>query len=253
MDGSKPGVEGDEAVGGGEAGEELFCAGDRGGAIDVEGVLAAVVEDNVAGDAAGVIALDERGQSRGDVIDVGGLPVGCHCVPGDRGEAEGSGGAQRVGSARAEGGSKEANRLAEDGFELVLGAGEFFEGLAVAGEGKVGMAPAMVGDGVAGLVHLADESGLECGVFADEEEGGAGVVAGENLEQLRGPAGIGAVVEGEGDLVGACRRLEGAAVELRGGPVGGKERAAGEQGYCAGGEGELGHDVDRFHPMKPFA
>ena len=187
-------------MGGGEALEQELCGGDRGAAIDVEGVLAAVVQDDVAGQTVSLVTQDALHEPGSDMIDVGGLPVGGHGIPEDRSEAKGTRQAQGIGPSRAEGRTEEADGLAEDGLKLVLGAAELQLGFAVGGEGEVGMAPAVVGDLVAGGVHLADEIGLECSVFADEEEGGTGVVAVENLEQPWGPARIGTVVEGESDL-----------------------------------------------------
>lgn len=214
--------------------EQGCGGGDGGGAVDFEGVLAAVVEDDVRGYTSLLVALDEVGEAWGDLIDAGGLPVGGHGVPEDGREAEGACAAEGERSARAEGWTKEADRFAEDGLQFLLGAQEFFAGFAVAGEGEVGVGPGMVGEGVAGLAHLADEGFLQRGVFADEEEGGAGVVAGEDFEKLRGPAGIGTVVEGEGDFAGARGGDERGAVEPGRGPVCGLEQATagGERGGC---------------------
>ena len=69
--------------------------------------------------------------------------------------------------------------------------------------------------------ELLDQRALGGGVFAEQEKGGADVVLGEDFEELGGPLGVGAVVEGEGEFVGLARGDEGGAEELGGWPEGG--------------------------------
>ncbi len=71
--------------------------------------------------------------------------------------------------------------------------------------GEPGVGHGVVADEVACGGDLADEGGALADEVADEEEGGADVVAGEDFEELRGGGGVGAVVVGEGDFVGLWR------------------------------------------------
>ena len=99
-------------------------------------------------------------------------------------------------------------------------------------EGEVGVAPGVVADEVAGGDDPADEFRGGVGVAAEEEESGADFVGGEQFEQMRGPDGIGAVIEGKGQLAGPERGDEGGAEELR---VGAERRigaAARRQAYA---------------------
>jgi hypothetical protein len=58
----------------------------------------------------------------------------------------------------------------------------------------------VVADEVSGGCDGAGDGGALLDVAADEEECGAGVVAGENFEEALGGDVVGAVVVGEGDL-----------------------------------------------------
>jgi hypothetical protein len=73
----------------------------------------------------------------------------------------------------------------------------------------------VVADEVAGCGDSADDLRALADVVADEEKSGADVVAGEDFEKALGDDVIGAVVVGEGDLVGVARRYEDFAEELR--------------------------------------
>ena len=66
------------------------------------------------------------------------------------------------------------------------------------------MAPGVIADEVAGVGDSAGEFWLGLRKFADHEEGGVHIVLGEDVEEARRPCGIGAVVEGEGDLCRGC-------------------------------------------------
>ncbi len=84
-----------------------------------------------------------------------------------------------------------------------------------------GVGHGVVADEVAGGGDLADERGALADEAADEEEGGVGLMFGEDFEEVRGGFGVGAVVVGEGDLVGFRRGDESGAEELR---LGGRGR-----------------------------
>ena len=96
------------------------------------------------------------------------------------------------------------------------------------------MAPGVIADEVSGVGDAANELRLGLGKLADHEERGAHIVLGEDVEQTRRPGGVGAVVEGEGELAGAARRDERPAKDLRGGPQGGIGEPADAKPGCAG-------------------
>ena len=72
----------------------------------------------------------------------------------------------------------------------------------------------MVPDKVTGGEDLASELGAVANEVADEEECGADVVLGEQIEKLRRVRVVGAVVEGEGKLSGVGAGDEGCAEDL---------------------------------------
>ncbi len=74
--------------------------------------------------------------------------------------------------------------------------------LALGDVGDVGVGEGVVADLVAFTVDPLHDAYVVLGDFADFEEGAFDVVAVEDVEDLRGPDGVGAVVEGEGDLFG---------------------------------------------------
>jgi len=109
----------------------------------------------------------------------------------------------------------------------------------------------VVADEVAGGVDATDDLGTLADEAADHEEGGAGVVEGEEVEESVGGDVVGAVVVGERGLVGVVAGDDGVAEELRAGAEGcvGEREAGG--GYesrscqrCFGGrrgEKRAGH------------
>ncbi len=90
------------------------------------------------------------------------------------------------------------------------------------------MVPTVIAYCVASGGNLADEGGVACGVAANEEERGTDVLAGENVEELRSPVGVRAVVVGEREFAGLVRRDQCGTEDLRGGP----ERGVGERAPC---------------------
>ena len=223
-------------MGGFIAGDELGGGGDGGCAVGGGRGVAAVVEDDVGGEALAIEMVDFGLQAEGDGVGGGIFPVGGHGIPEDRSEAEAAGDAEGGGAARAIRRTEEARGRAGDFGDGLIGAGELVFDGGGGGQGEVEMGPGMVADGMAGGGDLADEAGISLGAAANEEECGADIAAGEKLEEARGPGGVGAVVEGEGELAGARRGDERGAEELRGGPAGGVGEAAGSQtepGRCA--------------------
>ncbi len=229
-----PIVERDEAVGVAVAADEVCRCGDAGAAIGAEGAVAAVVEDDVGGEAALLIADDERGEAQGDAQGRGLAPVVGDGIPEDRFHAEFACGAQHAGTARAEGRTEVADGLAGDLREGVLREAELFADLGGGGEGEVGVRPGVVADEVACLLDAADEVGDDLGVAADEKEGGADVVFGEMVKELGGPGGVGAIIEGEGELAGAPRGAKRGTEKAGCGPHGG----VGVSAECEAGGGE---------------
>src|SRR5580692_5521227 len=99
------------------------------------------------------------------------------------------------------------------------------------------MRPGVVADEVSGGLDAADESGLCIGVAANEEESGADVMLGENVEQPRSAGGVGTVVKGESEFTGAARGGQRESKELR-------ARRHGGVGVAAGDEAETGESTE---------
>lgn len=201
--------------------EQLSSCGDGWSAVGVEAAMAAVVEDDVAGVAAALIAFDFLEQVLRDLVGGGFAPVGGHGVPRNRAQSELAGKFEYVGAARSKGRPEVGDRFAGDAGEGVAGARELVEDFTGSGAAEVGMGPAVVADEMAGVGDAASERVLGFGELADHEECGMDVVFGEDVEQARRPCGVRAVVEGEGKLARGAWGDESAAEDLRGGPVGG--------------------------------
>ena len=181
--------------------------------------MAAVVEEQIGGFASLAVARDELFGAGQDQLWRVGVPVVGHGVPHDWDESEFAGGAQRGWAARAEGWAKILDWIAEDLLQFAAGAGQLFAGLEFAGDGEVGVTPGVVADQMACRVDSAHQFRLIGGVFADQEERGFDAVRCQRIEQLWGPAWVGAVVEGEGDFIWLVRGGQCAAVDLRSGPA----------------------------------
>ena len=119
-----------------------------------------------------------------------------------------------------------------------VAGGELFADAGFGLPGEPGVGHGVVADEVAGG---GDGSRTMWGRWtdeaADDEEGGADVVAGEDFEEALGGDVVGAVVVGEGDFVGVGRGDEGFAEELGlSGEGGVGERARGrDDGGCGHG------------------
>ena len=143
-----------------------------------------------------------------------GQPVFCDDVPLDRSEAERAGDAEDGGSARSVGCAEVADGDAEGVFEDGVAAGELLADAGGGLPGEPGVGHGVVADEVSGCGDGADDLRALTDVAADEEEGGADVVAGEDVEKALGDDVVGAVVVGEGDFVGIAAGDEDFAEDL---------------------------------------
>ncbi len=118
-----------------------------------------------------------------------------------------------------------------------MGEVELEVGLRYRRRGDIGVGVGVVAHHVP-LVDLAgDETGVGLHVLADDEEGRRGVLGLEDVEDLRRPAGVGAVVEGQGhqagvrsvtlDDVGGGHHLIALVLDQAGGRVDGQRALAG--------------------------
>jgi len=113
-------------------------------------------------------------------------------------------------------------RTEEEGVDAELGAEETFGeveleiDLSGGDVGDVGVGEGVVADLVAFAVDALHETDVVFGDLADHEEGALDVVPLEDVEDLWGPVGVGAVVEGERDHVGLVAVL----LERVGGRIG---------------------------------
>ena len=93
---------------------------------------------------------------------------------------------------------------AESVFEEGVAVGEFLADAGRGLPGEPGVGHGVVADEVSGCGDGADDLRALTDVIADEEEGGANVVVGEDVEKALGDDIVGAVVVGEGDFVGVA-------------------------------------------------
>ncbi len=229
-----PCIERDEFVRAGVACEKLFGGGNRGAAICIQAAMTAVVEHDVAGAAAALVAIDLLEQILGNPVCGEFAPVCGHRIPRDGNEAELAGEFKHIGATSTKRRTEVADGLARDCRENVAGAGEFVEDIGGSGAGQVWMRPGMIADEVAGIGDAASEFRLGLSEFADHEECGAHVVCGKNVEEARRPRRIGAVIEGECEFAGIARGHESAAEKLGGGPMRGIGEGADAQPGCPG-------------------
>ena len=233
---------GDELGFFGEGYEEAAGGFDGGEALCGEGVLAAIVEDEIGAAVAGAVVLDAAIDAAVDFGGGDGFPIADDEVPLDGGEAERTGDAEDSGAAGAVRGAEKGDGTAEGVFEDFVAGFELGADAGFGVAGEAGMGHGVVAEGVAGGGDGAGESGLGADVAADEEEGGADVVAGEEIEEVRGDGGVGAVVEGEGELGGKGWGDEGGAGKLGAGRKGGIGGEAG--GGCHGGRDGEGGELE---------
>ena len=230
-EGLNPGVYGNRAnILLGEPLEELGGGLNSRGAVDSDALLMAVVKKNVGAGVVALRALHAAGNVRDDVVGRDGLPVVAHGVPLNDLEAELCGDAEDHGAAGSVGRAKVVDGSANGVFERAVAGAELFANDARGLEAEPGVGLSVVANEMAGGVDAADDLGTQADEAADHEEGGAGVVAVEDVEERIGGEVVGAVVVGERGFVGVAASDDGVAEEL----------GAGAEG-CVG-EGEAGGD-----------
>ena len=165
--------------------------------------------------------------------DVGGdgLPVLTYDVPLDRGEAEFAGCAEDIGAAGSVGRPEVVDGGAEGVLNCGVGVGEFWPDAGCGLPGQPGVVHGVVADEVAGGGDGSGDGWALADEAADHEEGGADLMLREDFEEALGGDVVGAVVVGEGDLVGIGAGDEDFSEELG---LGGEGRVG--CGRCGGGE-----------------
>ena len=116
-----------------------------------------------------------------------------------------------AGAACAEGRPEKGGRDAGDVLDGLLTGAQLFTDARPGEQGEVGVGLGVISDLVTFLGDAAGECRVFSDVIADEEEGGARVVAGEQVEQGGRVAGAWAVIVGEDD--GGVRGIEVGAVD----------------------------------------
>lgn len=229
-----PGVEGDESVVGFVALEELSGSGDGWTAIGADPAMAAVVEDDVTGVAAALIAIDLAHEGGCNLVGGGFFPVIGHRIPRDGDQSELPSQLEGVWSACAEGRTKVADRLAGDLREQIVCSSQFVQNIGRPRAREVGMAPCVIPDQVPGICDAAREFGFRFGKFADHEESGTDIVPGKDVQKARCPPGVWAIVKGKREFSGAPRSRQGPAKDLRSWPMRCVGKRTDGQTGCAG-------------------
>jgi len=178
-----------------------------------------------------------------DLSSGDGLPVAGEEVPLYGGEVELVRDAKDCGTTGAVGGAEVADGSAERVFDCGVAVCEFFADAGGGLPGEPGVGHGVVADEVSGGCDGASDGGTLLDVAADEEERGAGVVAGEDFEETFGGDVVGTVVVGEGDFVWVLAGYEDFAEYLG---LGG-ECGVGECACGGGGEKCCDSELVRCH------
>ena len=118
-------------------------------------------------------------------------------------------------TARAVGGPKVVDRVAECVFESVVAAGDFLTDASGGLPGEPGMRHGVVADEMSRGRDGAGDLRALTDVVADEKETGADVEAGQDIKESFGDDIVGTVVVSEGDLVWVWRGDKNFAEDLR--------------------------------------
>lgn len=117
-----------------------------------------------------------------------------------------------------------------DGFTA---AEQFGAGFGRSAKEEIGMRVSVIAEDVATIGDFADKGGRFADPFADDKEGGFGVMAVEQLEKLGSDGRIGTVIEGEREffgVVGAAKRVAEKLGARMDGAVGGESTKTCEEG-----------------------
>src|SRR5579859_3126982 len=114
--------------------------------------MTSVVENDIGRVATALVASDEAGYSRSDLLRCGRRPVAGDGVPEHRLHAQLAGDAQRGRTASSKGWAEVAHRRTKHLLQLGRGAGQLFVSALCACDCQVGMGPGMVADHVASLM-----------------------------------------------------------------------------------------------------
>jgi hypothetical protein len=184
-------------------------------ARSIEQARQGLQDDRNAGRGArGVAIVQQQDVAGGELVAEAGRHLGSIAVagveaaPGPARQGEALVGQDRIeeGIAQPGGGAEEQRPLSGDAGQGVLPGLDFPGHAARAERGKVVIVVvAVVFHGVPAADDLAAEFGVALGLDANAKEGGASLVAVEQVQHLRGHFGVGTVVDGEGELPGLDR------------------------------------------------
>ena len=135
-------------------------------------------------------------------------------------------------------GAEESNGCTEGIFQGMVAAGELGADTFFGLEMQPGVSHGVIANAMSGGGNGSGQVGLAADIFTDEEEGGANIVTGQEIEKGWRGERVGAVIEGEGEFLWAARGYEDGAVELGGGVEGGV--GGGSRGQGGGGKGRGG-------------
>src|SRR5580658_2932822 len=137
-----------------------------------------------------------------NLLGIDGLPVIAHRVPENRRKAQFARRSQDVGTAGSLRRTKVAHLRTESIFDGGVGSSELFANTGGGLEEQNGMGHRVVAHEVTRGMNAADQLNALADEAADDKEGGAHLVAGENLENRFGAEIVGTVIIGEGELPG---------------------------------------------------
>ena len=214
-----PCVECDEGVGAVVALQKLISRSDRRTAICAKAAVIAIVQNNVAGIAAALVAVDLVHQACRDLVWGGLAPVAGHRVPGDGNEAKLPRKLENIRAASTEWRAEEEDGLSNDLGEDVVSPGQLFQNFGIGGSRKLGVTPGMISDQVTGFKHAPSQVSFGLNEAPHHEKRGAHIVFSKHIEKARRPGRIRTIVVGEGKLSRTARRNQGAAEQLRARPA----------------------------------
>ena len=173
-----------------------------------------------AGEACGKLAQDALGAN--------GFPVIALHIPLHGNEVFAAQEAEDTRPASAEGRAKEVYRDAQGVFEQGVAVADFARDERHRLGREKRMRHRVIADEMSGRMNAAHKIWMLPDEFPDHEEGGPGVIAGQQVQQRGGGFRVGAIVVGEGPLLGVATANEGPAKELRLGLETGADQPVGD-------------------------